>query len=87
LKKLWYNDGMTSLNEILTAAQGLPPSDRAQLIASLWEKSSPEEWVAPSVDWIAECNRRSDAFEAGEMTGSSWTDVRERARRKAGLDG
>ncbi len=97
LKKLWYNArydltqrnhlGMTSLNEIITAAQALPPSDRAQLIASLWEKSSPEEWVIPDAKWIAECNRRSDAFETGEISGSSWTDVRERARREAGLDG
>ena len=78
---------MTTLNEIITAAQALPPSDRAQLIASLWEKSLPEEWVPPNTHWITECNQRSDAFEAGEMTGSSWTEVRERARRKAGLDG
>ncbi len=78
---------MTSLNEILSAAQALPPSDRAQLIASLWEKSLPEEWVPPSADWHAECNRRSNAFDAGEMAGSSWTEARKRARRKAGLDG
>ncbi len=78
---------MTTLNEIITAAQALPPSDRAQLIASLWEKSSPEEWVPPNANWITECNQRSDAFEAGEMTGSSCAEVRERARRKSGLDG
>jgi len=78
---------MTSLNEIITAAQALPPSDRAQLIASLWEKSSPEEWVAPDAKWIAECNRRSEAYSTGEMSGSSWADVRERARGKARLDG
>lgn len=78
---------MTSLNEILTAAQSLPSTERAQLIAALWDKASPGDWVRPNADWIAESNRRSDAYDAGEMTGSSWSDVRERARRKAGLDG
>ncbi len=78
---------MTSLNEILTAAQALPPSDRAQLIASLWDNAASEEWVPPSAEWIAECGRRSEDVDASKMTSSSWTDVRERARRKAGLDG
>ncbi len=78
---------MTSLNEILIAAQALPPADRAQLIASLWDRSSPDDWVQPSAEWVAESNRRSGAYDAGEMTGSSWGDVRDRARRKAGLDG
>jgi hypothetical protein len=42
---------------------------------------------APSDEWIAEANRRSDLFDSGEISGSSWSDVRQRARRKAGLDG
>jgi hypothetical protein len=37
--------------------------------------------------WVEEANRRSDAYDSGEMTGSAWEEVRERARRKAGLDG
>jgi len=78
---------MTSLNDILTAAQLLPSSERAQLIAALWDKTSPDDWVHPSADWIEEANRRSDAYDAGSMSGSDWSDVRERARRKAGLDG
>jgi len=78
---------MTTFSEILTAAQALPPADRAQLIASLWEKSAPNDWVQPSAEWLAESNQRSDAYDAGDMAGSSWADVRDRARRKAGLDG
>lgn len=77
---------MISLNEILTAAQSLPSSERAQLIAALWDKTSSDDWVPPSAGWITEAGRRSDSFDAGEMTGSDWSDVRERARRKAGLD-
>ena len=78
---------MTSLNEILNAAQSLPSPERAQLIAALWDNVSPIDWVPPDDQWLAEANRRSDLSESGEMTGSSWSDVRERARRRAGLDG
>lgn len=77
---------MTTLNEILTAAQVLPASDRAELIAALWEKTSPDVWPVPSEEWIAEVNRRSDAVDAGEMPVAEWTEVRQRARRQAGLD-
>ncbi len=78
---------MTTMNEILTAARSLPSSERAQLIAALWDNVSPADWVPPDAQWITEANRRSDAFDSGEMTGATWAEVRERARRKAGLDG
>ena len=78
---------MTTLSEILTAAQSLPSADRAQLIAALWNDVGPNDWVPPDDQWIAEANRRSDAYDAGEMSGSPWSEVRERSRRKAGLDG
>jgi len=78
---------MTTLSDILTAAQTLPSSERAQLIAALWDNVSPTDWVPPDAQWVAEANRRSDAFDSGELTGSAWAEVRERARRKAGLDG
>jgi putative addiction module component (TIGR02574 family) len=78
---------MTTMNEILTAAQSLPSSERAQLIAALWDNVSPTDWVPPDAQWIIEANRRSDAFDSGEMIGAPWSEVRERARRKAGLDG
>ena len=82
----WYNALMTSLNEILVAAQSLPSTERAQLISALWEGVSPDDWVLPDKQWIAEANRRSDAYDCGEISGSSWPEVRERVRRKAGLD-
>ena len=78
---------MTSLNEILTAAKSLPSPERAQLIAALWDNVSPDDWIPPDAKWIAEANRRSDAYDSGEMSGSAWSEVRERARREAGLDG
>ena len=69
---------MTTFNQILIAALALSPVERAQLIESLTANSSPD-------DGVAEANRRSDAFDAGEMKGSPWDEVRARARRKAGL--
>lgn len=77
---------MTTLNEILSAAQSLPSSERAQLIVALWDNVAPDDWASPSDAWIAEANRRSNSYDAGEMSGASWSDVRERVRRKAGLD-
>ena len=78
---------MTTLAEILDAAKALNPSERAQLIAALWDNVAPSDWVPPEAQWTAEANLRSDAYDAGNMTASSWAEVRERARRMAGLDG
>lgn len=77
---------MTTLSDLLTAAQSLPSSERAQLIAALWDNVAPTDWVPPDAQWVAEANRRSDAYDSGEMTGTTWAEARERARRKAGLD-
>ncbi|APZ94561.1 putative addiction module component [Fuerstiella marisgermanici] len=82
-----YTEGMTTLTEILNAAQSLPSGERAQLIAALWDDVSPTDWVPPDSHWVAEADRRSNAYDSGEMTGAVWADVRQRARRKAGLDG
>jgi putative addiction module component (TIGR02574 family) len=78
---------MATIDEILTAAQSLPSIQQAQLIAALWDNLSPSDWVPPSPEWIAETNRRSEAYDSGEMSGAAWSEVRQRARGKAGLDG
>ena len=77
---------MTTLADILTAAQSLPSKERAQLIAALWDGVIPSDWVPPNRQWVVEANERSDAYDAGEMSGATWAEVRERARREAGLD-
>ena len=77
---------MTTVQEILDAAKGLPPAERAQLIHALWDTVCPDDWPPPSDDWISEAQRRSKAYDAGQMTASPWSEVRHRARRKAGLD-
>ena len=77
---------MTTVQEILDAAQTLPSAERAQLIHALWASVSPADWPPPSDEWIAEAQKRSEAYDAGQMTASPWSEVRQRARRKAGLD-
>jgi putative addiction module component (TIGR02574 family) len=76
---------MTTVQEILDAAQTLPTSERARLIHALWETVSPDDWALPSEEWIAGSQRRSEAYDFGQMTASPWSEVRQRARRKAGF--
>jgi putative addiction module component (TIGR02574 family) len=78
---------MATFDEVLGAAQGLPPLDRIRLVQALWETVPPEQWPHPSKDWIDEAQRRSAEYDAGRSTASPWPEVRSRARRKAGLDG
>jgi putative addiction module component (TIGR02574 family) len=77
---------MTTVQQILDAAQSLPSGERAQLIHALWDSVSPDDWAPPSDEWIAEAQRRSEAYDSGQMTASPSSEVRQRARRKAGLD-
>ena len=77
---------MKVFDEVLDAARTLAASDRLRLIDALWESFPPDEWPAPSEEWIGECQRRSDEYDAGRMPASPWSEVRTRARRKAGLD-
>ncbi|WP_164103215.1 addiction module protein [Candidatus Laterigemmans baculatus] len=76
---------MESLDDIIAAAQSLPSSDRARLIALLWDGMAPEDWDRPSEEWIREANRRSAEIDAGTLQTDSWENVRQRARRRAGL--
>jgi len=78
---------MSSLHDILTAAQALPSAERVQLIHALWDALSPEEWTPPDEAWVAEAQRRSAALDAGQLTAAPWPEVRARARQQAGLDG
>ena len=77
---------MITLQDILNAAQSLPSAERAQLIHALWDSISPQDWAPPSDAWVGESQRRSKVFDDGQMTASPWPEVRQRARRKAGLD-
>jgi putative addiction module component (TIGR02574 family) len=77
---------MNTYDDVLGAAQGLPPLERLRLVHELWATVEPKDWPPPGEDWIEEARQRSTAYDAGQITASPWRDVRARARRKAGLD-
>ena len=70
---------MTTLQEILDAAQSLPTGERARLIYALWDTVQPKDWAPPSPEWVAEAQRRSEECDAGRMTAAPWPEVRDRA--------
>ncbi|MBS0260845.1 MAG: addiction module protein [Planctomycetes bacterium] len=76
-----------TFQDVLSAAQTLSPADRMRLVNALWEEVPPEDWPLPGPEWISEAQRRSDEYDAGRMSASTWTEVQARARQKAGLDG
>jgi len=78
---------MPTFEDVFGAAEALTATDRVRLVHALWDTIPTDQWPAPTAEWIAETERRSAEFDAGRMTASPWTDVRERARRKAGMDG
>jgi putative addiction module component (TIGR02574 family) len=78
---------MSTLQEILLAAQALPSAERVELIYALWDATPIEDWPPPSGEWVTESNRRSDALDAGKITAAPWAEVRARVRRQVGLDG
>jgi putative addiction module component (TIGR02574 family) len=80
------DETMSTFDDVLGAAQDLPPEDRLRLIVALWDNFPPNEWPALSEEWIAEVQRRSAEYDAGRMSASNWPDVRDRARRRAGMD-
>jgi putative addiction module component (TIGR02574 family) len=77
---------MPVFDEVLDAARSLSPNERMRLADALWDEVPLSEWPLPSRAWIAEAQRRSDDFDLGLSSATPWTEVRARARKKAGLD-
>lgn len=78
---------MNTFDDILGAAQSLPPSDQIRLIGALWDTIPVGQSLAPSAEWIDEAQQRSAEYDGGRMTAAPWPEVREPARRQAGLNG
>ena len=77
---------MQTFQELLSAAKTLDPSDRMRLANSIWDDVPLADWPLPDAEWIAEAQRRSAAYDAGEMSAATWAEVRTQARREAGLE-
>ena len=81
---------MATFNDTLQAAETLPINDRLRLIGAVWDSiacAPVSDWPAPSDEWIAECQRRSAAYDSGETSALPWSEVKASARLEAGLDG
>jgi putative addiction module component (TIGR02574 family) len=73
---------MTTYQSILAQASELPVEERIKLIDALYE-TVPQ----PPLDeeWLAEIERRSAEYDAGQVKGIPWEEVRANAFRRAGL--
>jgi putative addiction module component (TIGR02574 family) len=76
-----------TVDEILQAALDLPDEEQLRLVAALLAAVD-ERGLNPLDDaWMAEIERRSDGYDAGEIGAVPWSVVKERSRRAAGDDG
>ena len=76
---------MSDYNSLLASATQLPLGARIQLIEALWD-TVPDDSLPPlSDEWVAEIERRSAEYDAGEAQPIAWETIRSEARRRAGL--
>jgi putative addiction module component (TIGR02574 family) len=75
---------MVALNreQVLAAALQLPKAEQVQLVDALIATLSPEDGAPLDDAWLAEIDRRSREFDAGNVTSIPWSEVKERARRR-----
>jgi len=65
--------------DILQAALKLPASERLRISLELSDSVSPDRlWSEEDPELAGELNRRSAAYESGEMTSSTWDEVNAR---------
>lgn len=71
---------------VLDAARALTPAERVRLAEQLWEEMLSEDRAEIEAEWRAEVARRSAAYHRGEVTTSTWEEVKQFARERAGLN-
>lgn len=69
---------LNSATELVNAARMLAPDQRLWLIDQIWDSLPPEEWPSLPAEEIAEVQRRSAAYDAGQETAAIWEEVRTR---------
>lgn len=78
---------MSTPEEIYAAANALPPNDRWVLVTRLWETLPPEAWDAPDDLQLAEIQRRSAEFDAGDVAPIGKAEVQRLIRERLASDG
>ena len=75
---------MPDYQSLLSDATRLPVAERIQLIEALWD-TVPDESLPPlSDEWMAEIERRSAEFDAGNVATIPWEEIKADARRRLG---
>jgi putative addiction module component (TIGR02574 family) len=64
---------------VLSAANQLPPADQLRLIEALWDRVPPDIDAPFSDEWLAEIDRRMDEFEKHPENSVAWSVVRDEA--------
>ncbi len=76
---------MNSMTEqLLDAALALPDGDRVELVEALIASFQPEDRPPFDESWREIIQRRSAELRSGQVTPVPWTEVKNRAREKAG---
>ena len=76
---------MLDYESLLAGASRLPIPDRLQLIEALWETVPANSLPPLSEEWLTEVRRRSAEYDAGDVTRTSWSEIRTDALRRAGI--
>ncbi len=74
-----------TVDSILDDAKALSTEDREYLVDALIRTLNPVDKPPFDPELLAECRRRSARIDSGEEKTSTWEEVRERARKAAGL--
>lgn len=68
--------------QLLTSALTLPESERLELAEALLAASEPPTPEPTGEAWLAELQRRSAQFDAGEAAATPWPAVKQRVRAR-----
>lgn len=71
-------------HELLEEALALPDEDRIQMAEALLSSVTPPDELPFDPEWLLEAKRRAARIDSGKTKLSSWTEVRDRGRRKLG---
>jgi len=77
---------MSEYESVLSAAARLSVTERLRLIDDLAATVPDDQPPVLSDEWLCEIERRSAELDAAVVEAESWSEVRERLFRKAGLD-
>jgi putative addiction module component (TIGR02574 family) len=76
---------MSDYEALLAEATQLPLGARIQLIEALWDTVPADALPPLSDEWLAEIERRTAEYDAGNEQAIPWEQVRRDARLRAGM--